>query len=808
MGAIWLRWSWRDFRARWLQVLATALILAFGIGTFAGFVGLREWTERSADESFAAMRAHDLRVDLAEGDFVAAGRLRAAAADLPDGMLAAAEERLVANGQLNASRPGDSVLVPARIVGLPLRPSGQAVDGLAVKEGRTLAPSDARRSVAVLDWNFAQHFGLPPAGRVRLAGLGRVPYVGLGVTPQHVLVLDESGMTGGEAGLGTVYLPLAAAQRAAGRAGEVNELVLRLAPGQNAGRAERALRRALGAELPGLGVTVTRGDDEPVQRILYRDARNDQKIYIVLATLVLAGGAFAAFNLVSRVVEAQRREIGIGMALGVEPRLLALRPLLLGVQIAAFGVALGIPMAAGLSALVKGLFEALIPLPVYAEMFPTEFFLLGALIGLVLPPLAAALPVRRAVGVAPVEAIRVGFRAAKGGGAAAGLRRLRVPGGSVAQLPVRNLARALRRTVLTVLGLGAVITVVVATLAMFDAIGETADREEAEVLRSSPDRLDVSLAAPEPVGGPAQRRVADVPGVRAVEPGLVLGGRVRTSRTAFDVALRFVPRDSRIWTPSVEEGAAGGGILLARRAADDLGVGVGDTILLRHPRRAGDSFAMARSRVRVSGIHGSPVRAFAYLDSREAGALGLGGLVNTVAVLPGPAVSGGAIERALFGQPGIASVRPARANVDSLQQALASVSSAIGVMAAITLGMALLVAFTSTSVSVDERRREYATMFAFGLPARAGLRVAMTESLVTGLLGTAVGLGLGLLVVAWMVTSLFPDVVPDLGIEIELSAASVIVTLAVGIVAVTLAPLFTFRRMRRMDIPSTLRVME
>jgi hypothetical protein len=33
-------------------------------------------------------------------------------------------------------------------------------------------------------------------------------------------------------------------------------------------------------------------------------------------------------------------------------------------------------------------------------------------------------------------------------------------------------------------------------------------------------------------------------------------------------------------------------------------------------------------------------------------------------------------------------------------------------------------------------------------------------------------------------------------------------TLAVGIVAVTLAPLFTFRRLREMDIPSTLRVVE
>ena len=39
----------------------------------------------------------------------------------------------------------------------------------------------------------------------------------------------------------------------------------------------------------------------------------------IFAFLLLGAAAFAAFNLVSRTVEAQRREIGIGMALGVEP---------------------------------------------------------------------------------------------------------------------------------------------------------------------------------------------------------------------------------------------------------------------------------------------------------------------------------------------------------------------------------------------------------------------------------------------------------------------------------------------------------
>ena len=70
---------------------------------------------------------------------------------------------------------------------------------------------------------------------------------------------------------------------------------------------------------------------------------------------------------------------------------------------------------------------------------------------------------------------------------------------------------------------------------------------------------------------------------------------------------------------------------------------------------------LANTRVRVGGIHGDPVRAFAYMDKGRAAALGLGGLANTVAVVPRPGTTSGTLERALFGRPGIASVRPAAA---------------------------------------------------------------------------------------------------------------------------------------------------
>jgi putative ABC transport system permease protein len=211
MRSLWLRWTWRDLRSRWAQVLSTALIIAVGIGAWSGLRGLERWRELSADRSLAATKAHDLRVDLPDGAFVPAGRLTGALRRLRVG---SAEERLIANSQIDASRPGKPVLVPARLIGIPVRPGGQRVDSVASKAGSGLLPGSA---AAVLDWNFAHHYKLPASGRVRLAGLGSFPYSGLGVSPQFFLIVGDSGISGGESGIAVVYLPLADAQRAAGR---------------------------------------------------------------------------------------------------------------------------------------------------------------------------------------------------------------------------------------------------------------------------------------------------------------------------------------------------------------------------------------------------------------------------------------------------------------------------------------------------------------------------------------------------------------------------------------------------------------
>ena len=242
---------------------------------------------------------------------------------------------------------------------MPVNPT---VDRLAIVRGRALLAADEGRSVAVLERNFAQHYALAPAGGLRLGGGTAVRYVGQALAPEYFIVTAPGADFGAEANFAVLFAPLRTAQLLSGEPGRVNELVLRVASGAGAlATVQRELDRSLRAALPGTGFTFTTGAQEAARRLLYKDTEGDQQMMDIFAALLLGAAAFAAFNLISRTIEAQRREIGIGMALGVSPRVLARRPLLLGGQVALLGIMLGIPAGFAANAWLRSVMQSFFP---------------------------------------------------------------------------------------------------------------------------------------------------------------------------------------------------------------------------------------------------------------------------------------------------------------------------------------------------------------------------------------------------------------------------------------------------------------
>ncbi len=806
--SFWLFWSLRELRRRWVQVAVIALVIAIGTGVYAGLSSTSQWRRASYDASYAALNAHDLHVTLSEGSYVPQSELQNALSAMqhPE-WVDQADERLLQPTQVKASTADNTVLVPGRVVGVPTADGGPSVDTIYVVSGGGLSGN----SGAVLEQHFAHQYKLPDEGTIELAGGVPIQYTGTGFSPEYFIVTSGQGDTQAQANFAVLFMPLQELQNMAGRSGQVNDLVISLTSGVDRNAAAAEVEQALAVSLPNVGVEVQTIEDDPAHHILYQDVDSDSGTNVAIAFLVLLGAAFAAFNLISRIVESERREIGIGMALGVPRRTIALRPLLVGGEIAALGVVFGIGIGFLMGGLLGSTLSSLQPLPVWRTPFQVGPFAGAAAIGFLLPFIATAWPVWRAVRVEPVQAIQTGHLAARGGGLAPLLKRLRLPGKSLGQMPIRNVLRAPRRTILTALGIGATIVVLVAVLGALDSFNGILDRMSAELSKGMPDRVVATLANFQRADSDLAQTIENSPSVGVAEPILTGGASIANEGTKLDIQVQALDMASPIWHPTVNSGVdAGGlpGIVLAEKAASDLHLKPGDTLTLTLPYRTGETtFALRQTEMRLTGLHPNPIRLFAYIDIKEADLFGLAGFTNGFQLTPAPGYSAGDVKQAMFNLPGVASAQEPAAFADTTRDQLRQFSVVFQIVGGFVFLLALLIAFSAASISVDERRRENATMEAYGVRVRTLLRMAVVESGIIGILGTLVGVGLGIVALGWLLGRT-AGTVPDLQLRVTLKPATIVITLVVGIAATAIAPLFNARKLRRMDVPSTLRVME
>ncbi len=818
---IWLRLSWRDLRSRWIQVAAIAFVIAFGTGIFSGLRSMNDWRGMSNDASYEAANTFDLRVKLGTGSFVDRGSLLDALQDVGADAVSAAEERLVLPTQVSVETDEGVVIVPGRLIGVDLSDGGPHVNSLHPKRGRLLQEADAGQDVVLLEHNFAKFYGLPPEGSLTLTGGLPVRYAGQALAPEYFLVVTEEGGFLAQANFAAVFTSIETAQRLAGMEGRVNDLLVTTGPAAGASvRPEPVegsvddteLFTALESRFAGLGGTVERRLDDPSIRLMVEDVDGDRQFNSVLAIAIFGGAVFAAFNLTSRIVDAQRREIGIALALGVPPGRVALRPLLFSAQIALLGVLFGIAMGIGVAQALRSILIDFLPLPVWQTPFRPNLFVGVAVLGFLVPFAATAFPVWRAVRVPPIDAIRTGHLSARSGGLAWLLARARIPGPTVWQIPFRNIARAPRRTALTALAISAVVSVLVLMMGMFDSFIGVFDLSEAEAAGASPDRIEVSLDSFYPAGSPTVRAIAASPATADVEPGLRLSGTLASGGESFDVLVHLIDFDSSLWRPTIVEGRldpSSPGLVISEKAAGDLRVAAGGTVTLRHPVAGGPGlFTLKSSQLPVVGLHAHPSRLNVYMDIGHAGTIGVEGMTNLIHARPAPGVDQDTLKRELFTLPGVGSVQKATASAEVFRDQFAQYIDLLVFIQAAVILLALVIAYNTASINMDERRREHATMFAYGLPVRSVLGMAVVESAVLGVMATLLGLIGGYLLLQWVVAVLIPNTIPDLGVDIVIKPVTLAATVLLGVVAVAVAPLFTVLRLRRMDVPSSLRVME
>ncbi|MFX0053228.1 MAG: FtsX-like permease family protein, partial [Candidatus Hermodarchaeota archaeon] len=645
-------------------------------------------------------------------------------------------------------------------------------------------------------------------------------FIGTALTPEYFMVIEEN-MVFGQSSFSALFVPLETTQAILNQIiglppGYVNEAIILLKSVVTEEEYEIFISETedyFKAHHPFLNFEFMKKDEHPAYKMQKEDIPNDQEMYYIFSFLILLIAAFGAYNLISRIVNSQRRQIGINMALGVPPRQIAYRYLLLSLEIALGGIIFGYIIAVVLGGRFGEVIFDLTPYPVMEEWLVTELFLQGTLLGIIIPFIASIVPIWGATRIQPIDAIQIQAKLGTGKGIAPLLTWIRLPGSIFIQLPFRNLSRNLRRTTSTLVGIALAVCVLIAVLGFVDGANLLLKNEEKIIRGNSKGRIDVILNNLYNESLPPVTNITKHPDIESAVPMIQIPVTIKSKQDSFDIFLRCFNLSNQIWYPETIDSLnpinLTSGIIISQETARDLKVDIGDRVYIDHPyRESALQYSNKSSPFQVIGIQNSKIRFWAFCDISNDYVFNFTGLVNSIMILPKAGVTETSIQKSFFNVPGFRGLQSVTTLVKVYEELIEMFESIFNVLQYVVMILALLLVYNTSSVNIDERTRELATMGAFGTPIRTSSWILMLESMVMGILGTLVGFFIFAPFVIDLVEVRVDEAMNEIWLTPYLYPDSIIILILIGVVLVVLIPLLSIRKLTKMDLTSALRVVE
>jgi putative ABC transport system permease protein len=717
----------RDLNAARGQFLALTLVLVLGIASFGAMYAGYDNLDSSYQRTYDTLHFADLTLKLT----AAPTEIVTEVQSLPG--VKDALGRL--SQDVSLLKPGtETELVTGRIISLPAEHRPR-VNDLLVHQGSYFSPEGGDQ--VLLDRNFAAEYDLRPGDRIYLVLDGnKLPLEirGIVTSPEYIwLAKSRQELMPPKGSFGVLFLPELRAREILGMPDMINELCLTVEEGADRDALATRIEQMLTA-LPGTGILgITPREDQPSNALLQMDLESFAEMAVFVPFFFLLVTALIMYVLLTRVVHAQRAQIGLMRAIGYTRWQVLWHYLSFALLVGGMGSVLGSLLGYYLGRGLTRWYADIIHIPL-VEVSPNWAIIGGGVVlGLLCCGVAGILPAWNAAKLPPAEAMRTPPPAA---GRTPLLERLfpplsRLP--YLGKIPLRNLFRRRRRTLYTVVGITFAVSLVLSSLAVMDSL-EAA-------LRLQFDRVQVydfkvMFSQPQPAARLAELESRE--GVVAVEPVLEIPARLKHGEKTYATLLMGLEPGSRLYgllpaSPGAQ--LSPDGLLLSKALAKLLEVDVGDTVELETATGSRPS--------PVLGFVKQPLGSIVYISLE--GARELAGMPGAVSAALLRAESGRReeVKAALYQLPQTAAIEDPAQTRESISELMEFFYEFVGVMLLFGMALAFAIVFNTVTVNILERAREIATMRTVGTSlGRIGMMLTL-ENLLMGAPGIVLGVALG-----------------------------------------------------------------
>jgi putative ABC transport system permease protein len=756
-----LRKMWRDMRRSTMTYGLCVLIVAAG---FCGYCVLSisaDQLAQSRDYFFEVSSFSEVFADLQQAPLSITRQLTAIEG------VAQAEGRLVHTARV-AKLEGEAEL--------QLFSVGQGKLNAPLLS-RGALPRSGERQIAVGDKFFSAR-SLALGDTLKLVFSGQqVPFhiTGSGISPETIYMIKSvNDLLPDPGGYDAGYIDYLTLSRLTSMEGSANNFIMTLDPGVSLDDVKDSIERVLNPY--GLYSVYDRSGQVSAS-MLEEELRGIDSMAEVIPFLFLSVAAVILYIALHRLIEQQRTQAGILMALGISHRNIRRHYMGFGLAIGLTGGFIGGLAGNLLAAPMTDYYRTYFTLPEVYVPVSAEYLLWGTVMSAAFCAAVAWVCARSLGQLLPVEALRP---AAPKSARISVLERIprftglfTVPG----LMAVRGLARNRRRTALSLFGMASAFMITASLVSMstlfdvfiFDSLEKT-------------QRQDIAVHFSGPVAAADALRAVRDPDIIRVEGIVELPAKLRSASASRDCLLQGIDQNAALTILTDEQGGrvevASGGIVLSRLMADSLDVGIGDTIELEtaYPRAL-------TSRVAVTGIAAQYMGSTVYMSHEGVSRVSDYGGVYTSMLLKAPIQVQQRIVQRLDGASSVLGVESRAQRLAMYRSMMGSITGMMASMAAMGVLVGLAVIYTGSLISFEELKQQIATMMTLGLTSRQCLDVISTGQWILSigaiLLGIPLTMGVGRLMSASFSSDMY--ILPDFVDATSLAIAAGLMWIAVAL---------------------------
>ncbi|MCG8403052.1 MAG: ABC transporter permease [Firmicutes bacterium] len=620
--------------------------------------------------------------------------------------------------------------------------------------------------------------------------------VGTATGPEFVyLMKDAATLLPDPRSFGVIAMSRERAQQLLNMQGQVNQVLVTLTPGTDAEKVAAQVKNILEP----YGNLASYPRKQQLSNAMLKGELDGLRASSRFMPVIFLGIAAAIqFVILGRMIRSQRLQIGVMKALGYNNRQVMLHYTGYSVLVALCGAGLGTVLGLALASVMSQAYAVFFNLPATIGGVNTQAILYGFILSLTISTLAGLTASRGVTAIKPAEAMRPEPPKSGGKTLIENLSWLWRRLDSAWKMSIRSAARNRGRFVITVVGVVFAVGMLVVSLFTIDAVDYMIESHF-----NQNQRYDYFVHFTTPVKESEILNIDRVQGVQKSEPLLEIPAKIWfNGKSENDSVTGLNPgatlkklKDHREQPVQVPEE----GLLISQRTADRLGAKIGDTVEVETLLGIGPA---RHARIKIVGLNRQLVGGGSFVSLQQANRiLQERQLASGVMLKVDPAFAP-RMEGELEDMTAVSSILSRQKELDNFNQNLDAMIYAISIMVIFALLLGFAIVYNSSVISFSERQRELASLRVLGFSVHEVSGILLKENLLQSLLGVALGLPFGYLMVKGYTSALSTDLFT---LPVTIYPATYAYSALGGFFFIMVAHLLAVRGVRRLKLVEVLK---